>query len=296
VLEDHRLLEVARYLSRTDRFEERMAQVLRRTYDQIYDGVNTGRYRWDQLRKTEKTHFGSLVEINIQREFEFQDGTVLDFLIAGVEVDCKFSQDRFAWMIPVEAVDQVCLVVTADETNSHWSAGLVRAERSFLGAPNRDMKRRLNTDGRSNVAWLWRDADLPPNILMQIPRALADTILGLPSGQQRVNELFRRVQGRLIPRGTVATVARQFDYMKRVRYNGGARSHLRSKGIVIFGQSGAHSELADKLGLPVPSRGESLSIRLTQAAAGEGVRIDGSWWRVASANDAPYRAPLLPGP
>ncbi len=28
---------------------------LRQTLDQLYDGVRTGRYRWDQLYKTEKT-------------------------------------------------------------------------------------------------------------------------------------------------------------------------------------------------------------------------------------------------
>ena len=47
--------------------------------DQLYDGQRTGRYRWDQLRKTEKTHCGTLVEINMQREFLFEDGSKLDF-------------------------------------------------------------------------------------------------------------------------------------------------------------------------------------------------------------------------
>ena len=70
----------------------RFARTLRRTFDQIYDGRNTGRYRWDQLSKTEKTHFGSLIEINLQREFQFEDGIELDFRIAEVEVDCKWSQ------------------------------------------------------------------------------------------------------------------------------------------------------------------------------------------------------------
>ncbi len=38
---------------------------------------------WDQLFKTEKTHCGTLVEINLHREFKFQDGTKLDYQIAG---------------------------------------------------------------------------------------------------------------------------------------------------------------------------------------------------------------------
>ena len=49
----------------------KVAKVLRRTYDMLLDGQHTGRYRWDQLLKTEKTHFGTLVEINLQRAFGF---------------------------------------------------------------------------------------------------------------------------------------------------------------------------------------------------------------------------------
>src|SRR5215213_10097391 len=70
----------------------RTARVLRNTLDQLYDGQRTRRYRWDQLYKTEKTHCGTLVEINLQREFRFTDGGTLDYCLAGVEVDCKFSQ------------------------------------------------------------------------------------------------------------------------------------------------------------------------------------------------------------
>jgi len=93
----------------------RVAQVLRDTLDQLYDGQRTGRYRWDQLFKTEKTHCGTLVEINLQREFEFQDGLKLDYRIAGVEVDCKYSQTVGGWMIPPEAQDGVCLLASASE-------------------------------------------------------------------------------------------------------------------------------------------------------------------------------------
>ena len=73
-------------------FENRVATVLRDTLDQLYDGQRTGRYKWDQLHKTEKTHCGTLVEINMQREFQFADGKKLDYKIANTEVDCKYSQ------------------------------------------------------------------------------------------------------------------------------------------------------------------------------------------------------------
>ena len=65
---DPELRVVADELMSHDPDGSRIARVLRRTYDMLLDGQHTGRYRWDQLYKTEKTHFGTLVEINLQRE------------------------------------------------------------------------------------------------------------------------------------------------------------------------------------------------------------------------------------
>jgi hypothetical protein len=109
-------MAVAAELRALDPNGSRTAQVLRNTFDQLYDGQRTGRYRWDQLYKTEKTHCGTLVEINLQREFKFLDGDVLDYTIANVDVDCKYSQTVGGWMIPPEARDHVCLVVSASDT------------------------------------------------------------------------------------------------------------------------------------------------------------------------------------
>jgi hypothetical protein len=89
-------------ITSVDASGQTVATVLRRTFDQLYDGGRTGRYRWDQLFKTEKTHFRTLVEINLQREFEFEDGRKLDFRIAGHEVDAKYSQDIWKWRLPPE--------------------------------------------------------------------------------------------------------------------------------------------------------------------------------------------------
>src|SRR3954447_21911341 len=138
---DPDLDEVVAELERLDTDGSRFAQVLRDTLDQLYDGQRTGRYRWDQLHKTEKTHCGTLVEINLHRAFEFEDGTVLDYRIAGVDVDCKYSQSLGGWMIPPEAHGHLCLVVWADDGQAVWSAGLVRTtiERLNTGG-NRDRK------------------------------------------------------------------------------------------------------------------------------------------------------------
>jgi len=286
---------------------KRMAKAIRRTLDMLLDGKNTGRYRWDQLYKTEKTHCGTLVEINLQREFGFDGGKELDYSIAGVEVDCKYSQRLGGWMIPPEAIDHVLLVVWASDDDGVWSAGLVRAKREYLRpSTNRDRKTYLNEKGNTAIRWLFDRAPLPENVLLRLPEEDVTAIFmcGRPGhvcrghGSKRVDELFRRAQGRIISRVVVATVAQQEDYMKRVRGNGGARSKLRPEGIVIFGQYESHKALARRLGLPVPGPGESVSVRLARRKPHHGSRpyieLEGQEWVVALPSDPPEMAPLLP--
>ena len=112
------------------------SKLFRKSYDQIYDGVNTGRYKWKDLCKTEKTHFGTIIEINIQKTFAIDDGNLLDYLIKNIEVDCKFSQKMYSWMIPHEAYGQICLLCHAiddGDINSNWSIGVMRTHESDLG-------------------------------------------------------------------------------------------------------------------------------------------------------------------
>jgi len=279
----------------------RIAKVLRRTYDMLLDGQHTGRYRWDQLYKTEKTHFGTLVEINLQREFEFADGTAMDFAIRGIDVDCKYSQDRAEWMIPPEAVGQIVLGLWASDDQGKWSLGLVRADNHLLTSSrgNRDLKRRLSAAGKAAVTWLFHSHELPENALLRIPPAEVQQIFNCSRyGTKRVDMLFRLAQQCVISRTVVATVAKQEDYMKRVRGNGGSRSSLRPEGIVIIGQYESHRRIAQALALPAPGPGESVSARLARRRSSHGelpfVTLDGEDWVVAQRDDPAEMAPLLP--
>ena len=92
---DQELAAVAAELGALDRDGTQMAAAIRGALDMLLDGQHTGRYRWEQLHKTEKTHAGTLVEINLQREFGFRDGDRLDYRICGSDVDCKFSQTSY---------------------------------------------------------------------------------------------------------------------------------------------------------------------------------------------------------
>jgi hypothetical protein len=294
---DTELLTVAAEIRKLDPQGSRTAHVLRDSLDQLYDGQRTRRYRWDQLYHTEKTKGGELVEINLHREFKFQDGEKLDFQIAGTDVDCKYSQTLGGWMIPPEAHDHLCLLVWADDPAACWSMGAVRTTFEHLNTGgNRDRKATLNQRGRDAITWLFNHAPLPPNILLQLNRRDVDRIMGLPSGVKRVNELFRVALGMRVGRAVVATVGEQVDYMKRVRYNGGARTFLQPEGIIILGQYKSHVVVAQSLGVPIPGPGESVSVRVTPAAVLEpGVaEICGGFWRIAKHGDTVVKAPLLP--
>jgi len=273
-----------------------MAAVFRRTFDQLYDGQHTGRYKLDQLFKTEKTHFGTLIEINLQRELRLDDGETLDFNIAGQEVDCKYSHSG-GWMLPIESFDQIVLVTQADDHRSTWSAGLVRVtEQNRRTSENRDRKTGLNSRGREDISWLFQDSQMPPNALLSLPEVQLEAIMGARSGQARINELFRRATNRRLTRSIIATVAQQDDFMKRVRENGGARTALRPEGFLILGGDYAGQRAtAEALGSVVPQPGELVSVKVVPAPPGSGVKIDLAWWRLASDDEnITEPAPMLP--
>jgi len=299
---DSELEHVANVLRKADPDGKRMAKAIRRTFDILLDGQHTRRFRWDELHKTEKTHAGTLVEINLQREFDFADGASMDYSIDGIDVDCKYSQSFGKWMIPPEAMGHICLGLWANDQAGRWSAGLFRVTEDVLTAgDNRDSKRTITAEARdSAVRWLRRDAKLPENVLLRLPQEDIDKIFGHRYGTQRVNELFRLAQQRPISRTAVATVANQEDYMKRVRGNGGARTSLRPEGIVVFGQYFAHAALATQLGLPAPGPGEFVSVRLARTdrcdLSEPHIHLEDQNWIVATPEDPVVEAPVLPEP
>ena len=144
--DDGELAAVAAELHGLDGDGSRMAAAIRGALDMLLDGQHTGRYRWEQLHKTEKTHAGTLVEIALARALRLADGTTLDYTIAGADVDCKFSHRLGGWMIPPEADGKLMLLVQASDEDGAWSAGLLRAaEANLRPAGNRDGKRASTT-------------------------------------------------------------------------------------------------------------------------------------------------------
>lgn len=300
--EDSELMVVREHLLQKKLAEFRFATVLRDTIDQLLNGEVTGRYDWKHLRQTEKTHAGSLVEINLHREFDFNDGLAMDYQIDGIEVDCKFSQDFGGWMIPPEAMGHLCLLVWADDHASRWSAGLLRINEEWLNqGSNRDRKLTIKARHRNKILWLWKDVKLPENVLLHLPQDVREQILleGKRKGQARVIELFRRIQNKPISRGSVRTAAQQLDYMARLREGKGrARTVLREEGLLIVGPYRKHQDIAQQVGACVPRRGEFVSFRVAELQPYHGnrprVELDGRFWVLADQTDQSEVAPHLP--
>ncbi|MXZ52251.1 MAG: restriction endonuclease [Acidimicrobiaceae bacterium] len=297
---DRRLRQVRAAILNEEDVEARTASALRDTLDWLYNGIHTGHYSPKQLTQTEKTHCGSLVELNMQRRFRFDDGWRFDYRIVGVDVECKFSQYLGGWMIPPEAVRSrvLCLLLWADDEESKWSMGLVRTTHGRLqGGKNRDKKRKLNKQGRQDIEWLFEHKRLPKNQLLHLDPNVRDQVMQGASGAERLRLLCRLVPRTILTRVTIETLGQQKDPMKRMRANGGARSALKKEGIVILGHYTNHANIAKALNLSVPREGELMSVPLAPANQNEPntVEIDGGLWRLARVGErTQHPAPRLP--
>lgn len=278
------------------------AKAFRDAFDYVYNGAATGRFHPDSLSKTESAHIGSLVEINLRREFDgfITDGLKMDFSIQGHDVDCKYSKSPFGWTIPLETIGNYAMVCHASDSLSTWKLGFVYIDETILNkGKNRDMKTTIRSAARDQIVWAWLDQPLPENVLLHLDPETVDLIMSPKSGQQRVNNLFKYAQNREIPRGVIETVAQQKDYMKRVRGNGGARSRLQNEGIIILGGYQEHQDIAKNLGLPIPKSGSFVSTRVSpanHASDADTAMIGSSWWRLSTDDDPITPAPALGNP
>ncbi|QGH70859.1 restriction endonuclease [Pseudactinotalea sp. HY158] len=300
---------------------DRFRWALRDSLDELLDGQRTGRWAYQHLSKTEKTYLGTAVEVNLTKEFEIANGMDLDWSVDGRDIDCKFSKDMGGWEIPMEMylcsdhgdrqgqADQPALLTWMNDDSSEWAAGLITITDERLRrraklvdgrrvrAYNRDNKRQLSDTVAGEVYWLWggRQTDLPRNHLLHLaPDARSRVFSFAKSGQKRVDQLFREVQGQLVGRRTILTVAQQDDAPKRVR---DARIKLRPEGILILGHQESHPHAARGLGLPVPVKGEWVAVRVvpvSEADTRSFIELDGERWARAQPGEPVVAAPALP--
>jgi hypothetical protein len=282
-------------IRRLDSDGSRMRGVVDSAGLHVLDPVHTGRYRWSQLTKIEKSSLGGIVLNRLQREFGFNDGRSLDLEIAGHEVDLKFTLGS-NWTVPAEAVGALCLLLHADDSKGVWSMGLIRAEPGVLsGGANRDGKRTLSAEGLAAVRWIHRNLPLPAHALKQLPQEVVNRIFAKQWGQSRTEELFRSAGLTPITRADLDAVAMQQDSTKRVRT---IRQEMASHGILVLsGSLSSDVYRAQALGLPIPAKDAWLSVRLVPAPEQRDgapvIMLGGDAWCVAQPGDP--EAPLPPG-
>ena len=110
----------------------------------------------------------------------------------------------------------------------------------------------MEAAGFAHIRWVFADHPYPPNFWRTIPAASVERIVSGRTGNDRVMSLFREVQGVPITRETVEGVARQKDFMRRIRSDGGrgTRDLLAGEGILLL--SGKYDgPLIRALGLPM---------------------------------------------
>lgn len=257
-----------------DGIEGATAQLIRRAIDEVIDAPRTKRLVLLQCEKTEKTYLGTKVEILFRDMIGQPKGLSLDLNLGGIDTDIKHSIGT-AWMIPKEAINRPCVLLTENEITARFSLGLVMCRPENLTAGgNRDEKLQISAAGRSQVRWLAKDAPYPRNIWQGFDPTLMTLIKSHRGGSARVAELFRNLQMTPIPRSAIPAIAAQLDPLKRVRANGGARDILRPEGIaILWGRKDRH--LLTALGLPLILSDEFVSISPADAAALKLLREEG---------------------
>jgi hypothetical protein len=217
-------------------FEERLRSFFRSAIDEVIDTARTNRFFLSDLEKTEKTYLGTKFEILLRDWLQVPRGVTLDLLIGGEEVDVKSTTGgKSGWMIPPEAMDQLCVLLRVNEVASTCAVGLARARPAYLrSSANRDKKTGFSAAGTENIWWMVRDFPYTPNFWSLIDAKLREEIMNSGKGKKRLAALFEHCVGMPISRVQVKAVAAQDDYMKRLRSNGGARDLLKPKGIAIL--------------------------------------------------------------
>src|SRR5216684_4038154 len=109
--DDEGLVDVETWLrTQVADLEEVFGAAIRRAIDEVLDGPRTGRFLVSQLEATEKTYIGTKIEIVVRSSLGLKREGPLDTLVVGHTVDIKWSATQ-GWMIPTEALGELCLVV-----------------------------------------------------------------------------------------------------------------------------------------------------------------------------------------
>jgi len=216
----------------TAAFEEKLRSFFRSAIDEVIDTARTQRFFLSDLEKTEKTYLGTKFEILLRDWMQVPKGVILDLMVGGQEVDVKSTTGGGSgWMIPPEAIGQLCILLRVNETKATCAFGLARARPEYLRRGlNRDAKTSFSAAGRANIWWLAKDFAYTPNFWNNVSLQMRQEIMRPRGGKPRLAKLFENFLETPVSRVLIAGIAAQDDFMKRIRRAGGAREHSCPKG------------------------------------------------------------------
>lgn len=231
--------------------------------DFVLDPVRTGRTRLSELDNVEKTFVGLKIEHFVRDLLDAPKG-VRDLVLNGHDVDVKNTVgDSWCWMIPPETIrsEGPCLLIASNERERRSWMGIILARADYLGAPNRDMKRRINSPAFCNILWLANGVAWPHDRWVGLDMIrFRELRKWKVSGARRASVFFQENLRRPIHRRVVlALLHDQLDPMKRLRGNAGAKDILRPLGIALL--SGTYfNPVLQRLGLPRIGNDEHIAI------------------------------------
>jgi hypothetical protein len=199
-----------------------LAEGISQAVDEIVDPVRSGRWRISQLDQPEKTVIGIRVENILRMALELPRAKPLDIVVAGNNVDIKFTLGK-SWSIPPEAFGELCLLTNFNVSTGRVSAGLLRTTLANLNpSENRDKKKSITKKGREAIRWIIHNelprksvvrflGDIAPDLRLQITDPSA-------GAQERLNRLFLNLKYKEIPERVVEAVAiGHVDWERRLR-------------------------------------------------------------------------------
>lgn len=229
--------EIAARAGGIEKLTARFPELVRDAVDFVLDPVRTARTRLKDLDNVEKTFIGLKLE-HFVRDFLDVPKGLRDLVIKGKDVDIKNTVNT-NWSIPQETYNnsEPCVLMRIDETSHKCYLGLIIAKPEYLhgGKGNRDTKKGVSAAGFKNILWLVDGAPFRRSRFIGLDMDRFRQLRKTLQGNERVAQFCRENAGRVIHREVMqALLFDQYDYMKRLRANGGAPDTLRNEGTAIL--------------------------------------------------------------
>lgn len=245
--------------------QDRFPLLVRDAIDFVLDPVRTARTRVIELDNVEKTFIGLKLEHFVRDMLDAPKG-LRDLKIAGLDVDIKNTIGN-NWSIPQETYSnsEPCLLMAVNDSRYTCSLGLIIAKLDYLhgGAGNRDTKRGVSQHGFKNILWLVQEQPFPGSRFAGLDMDRFRELRKIRDGNSRAAQFWRENIGRRVHRSVMQSLLfDQYDYMKRLRANGGAPDTLRYEGIAILvGTFLKARNMAARLGHPNLGSNEVIGLK-----------------------------------